>query len=117
MHNNVNDLIGYTYNLKLLLFDDNFNLVNDELELDRIKKHLLEDKPIFMKINGNFTDVTIKWDKKEISVIDEYFMGDLFANPIYNNDSLIMTHTQQRLIHAYSKYNIKFHITRLMCKG
>ena len=43
-------------------------------------------------------------------------MGDLFSNPIYNFDSIIVNHTKQIIsnINNKSNYNIKFYISKLI---
>ena len=41
-------------------------------------------------------------------------MGDLFASPIYEMDSLILKHIQTIISNIKSKYNIKFHLSRII---
>lgn len=42
-------------------------------------------------------------------------MGDLFSNPIYDFDSIILQHTQETISNINCKYIIKFYISRLLC--
>ena len=43
-------------------------------------------------------------------------MGDLYSNPPYNLDSIIVNHTNQIIssINNKSNYNIKFYISKLI---
>lgn len=41
-------------------------------------------------------------------------MGDLFANPIYDFDSIILHHTQKTISKIKCKYDIKFYISRII---
>lgn len=107
--------MNYTHNLKILLLDTNNSIIKDDIFLDEIKNILCQNNTNLIEWNGKPMNITIKWEKKELNIIDKYFMGDLFSNPIYNFDSLILNHTQQIISKINSKYIIKFHISRIIC--
>ena len=60
--------------------------------------------------------VTIKWCRKELNDIEKQFMGDLYSNPAYDFDSIIVNHVNQIIstINNTSNYSIKFYISRLV---
>ena len=106
----------YTHNLKIILVDDSGNIILDNDFLDEIKNtlcQLITKKVIW---NGKNIDITIKWHRKELNNIENQFMGDLYSNPAYDFDSIIVNHTNQIIsnINNKSKYNIKFYISRLI---
>ena len=104
----------YTHNLKILFIDDNNNIIEDDIFLDEIKNILCQNNSINIEWNGILQNFTIKWNKQNLNKINTHFMGDLFANPIYNHDSIILNHTQQIISKINSKYKIKFYISRLI---
>jgi hypothetical protein len=73
--------------------------------------------------NGKPKNIIIKWEQKELSKVNKLFMGDLFASPIYDFDSIIFNHTNDIITQIYinsnsssnSKYKIKFYISRIIC--
>ena len=107
----------YTHNLKIILVDTDGNIVEDNIFLDEIKNTLcqLNTKKVMRWSNKNI-DVTIQWHRKELNNIEKHFMGDLFSNPIYNFDSIIVNNTKQIIssINNKSNYNIKFYISKLI---
>ena len=66
--------------------------------------------------NGQLLDITIKSDKKELFEINQAFMGDLFSNPIYDSDRIILHHTEKTIfkIDYKCKYFVKFYISRMI---
>ena len=106
----------YTHNLKIILVDSCGNIILDNDFLDEIKNTLCQSNTIKIKWNNQNTDITIKWHKKELNNIEKQFMGDLYSNPIYNFDSIILNHTNQIIlkINNTSNYNIKFYISKFI---
>lgn len=107
---------AYTHNLKIILVDTNGNIVSDNDFLDEIKNALCQLNTKKVKWNNKNLDVTIKWDRKGLNNIEKQFMGDLYSNPIYSVDSIIVNHTNQIIsnINNKSNYNIKFYISKLI---
>ena len=106
----------YTHNLKIILVDSSGNIVSDNDFLDKIKNTLCQSNTKKVQWNGTNLDVSIKWNRKELNNIEKQFMGDLYSNPAYDSDSIIINHTNQVIsnIDNKSNYNIKFHISRLI---
>lgn len=106
----------YTHNLKILLFDNDNNIICDNDFLEKIKTELCELNTKNIKWNTENIKVSIKWYKKELNNIDKQFMGDLFSKPIYDYDSIIIKHTEKIIsnINNPFNYNIKFYISRLV---
>jgi hypothetical protein len=48
--------------------------------------------------------------------MEKQFMGDLYSNPAYSFDSIIVNHTKQIIssINNKSNYSIKFYISKLI---
>ena len=107
---------AYTHNLKIILVDTDGNIVSDNDFLDEIKNTLCQLNTKKVQWNSKNLDVTIKWHKKELNNIEKQFMGDLYLNPAYDSDSIIVNHTKQIIsnINNTSNYNIKFYISRLI---
>ena len=107
---------AYTHNLKIILVDTNGNIVSDNDFLDEIKNTLCQLNTTKIQWNSTNLDVTIKWHRKELNNIEKQFMGDLYSNPAYNFDSIIVNHTKQIIssINNKSNYNIKFYISKLI---
>ena len=106
----------YTHNLKIILVDSTGNIILDNDFLDEIKTILCQTNTTKIEWNGKNMDITIKWHKKELTNIEKQFRGDLYSNPAYNFDSLILNHTNQVIlkIKNTSNYDIKFYISRLI---
>ena len=106
----------YTHNLKIILVDDSGNIILDNDFLDKIKNTLCQLNTKKVIWNGKNIDITIKWYRKELNNIEKHFIGDLYAIPAYNFDSIIVNHTNQIIsnINNKSNYNIKFYISRLI---
>jgi hypothetical protein len=104
----------YSHNLKVLLLDNSKNIVEDELVLNEIKDVLSKSNNISLIWNGKFENFTINWERQHLSKIQDYFMGDLFANPIYEYDSIILNHTREVISKIECKYIIKFYISRII---
>ncbi len=106
----------YTHNLKIILVDSNGNIILDNDFLNEIKNTLCQLNTKEVQWNNKNVDATIEWNRKELNDIDKQFMGDLFSNPIYNFDSIIVNHTKQIIssINNKSNYNIKFYISKLI---
>jgi predicted metal-dependent hydrolase len=106
----------YTHNLKIILVDRNGNIILDNEFLDEIKNTLCQLNTKKLQWNSQNIDITIEWHKKELDNIEKQFMGDLFSNPIYEHDSIIVNHTTQVIsnINNKSNYEIKFYIYRLV---
>jgi predicted metal-dependent hydrolase len=106
----------YTHNLKIILADSSGNIILDNDFLDEIKNTLCQLNTKEVKWNNQNINITIKWHRKEVNNIEEQFMGDLFSNPIYNFDSIIVNHTNQIIsnINNKSNYYIKFYISKLI---
>jgi hypothetical protein len=106
----------YTHNLKIILVDDNNNIIEDKVILNEIKDILSRNNTHKIEWNNKLLDVTIKWEKKELSEISQILMGDLFSHPIYEYDSIILDHTQKTInkIDCRYKYFIRFYISRII---
>ena len=104
----------YTHNLKIILLDNN-SIIEDKEILNEIKSILSKNNTHKIKWNGQLQNFTIKWDKIELSEINQTLMGDLFSNPIYDFDSTILRHTQETISKINCKYIIKFYISRILC--
>ena len=61
-------------------------------------------------------DITIIWQRKELTNIEKQFVGDLYSNPAYDIDSIIVNHTKQIIstINNESNYDINFYISRII---
>jgi hypothetical protein len=105
----------YSHNLKILLVDSNNNIIEDIPTLNEIKSILTKNNTHVMEWNRKLENFTIQWDKKELSDIDQSFMGDLFANPIYDFDRIILNHTQKTISNINCKYVIRFYISKIIC--
>jgi len=106
--------MNYTHNLNILLFDNEDNSVKDDIFLNEIKNILCKNNTIVCDYNGKKENIIIKWDRNELNNIEKYFMGDLFAFPIYDMDSLILKHTNSIISNIKSRYTIKFHLSRII---
>ena len=106
----------YTHNLKIILVDSSENIVLDNDFLDEIKNTLCQTNTKKVQWNNQNIGVTIKWHRKELTNIEKQFMGDLYSNPAYNFDSIIVNHATQIIsnINNTSNYNIKFYISRVV---
>ena len=107
---------AYTHNLKIILIDTNGNIVSDNNFLNEIKNTLCQLNTQKIQWNSTPLDVKIKWHRKELNDIEKQFMGDLYSNPAYNLDSIIVNHTTHIIssINNKSNYNIKFYISKLI---
>ncbi len=106
----------YTHNLKIILVDTNGNIILDNDFLDEIKNTLCQLNTTKVRWNNQNVNISIKWERKELNNIEKQFMGDLYSNPPYNLDSIIVNHTNQIIssINNKSNYNIKFYISKLI---
>jgi hypothetical protein len=106
----------YSHNLKIILVDSSGNIILDNDFLDEIKNTLCEVNTRNVQWNNQKIGVTIKWHRKELTNIEKQFMGDLYSNPAYNFDSIIVNHATQIIskINNASNYNIKFYISRVI---
>ena len=105
----------YSHNLKIILIDNNNNIIEDNVVLDELKSILSKNNTQKIEWNGKGVNITIKWNKKDLNNINQSLMGDLFSNPIYDFDSIILQHTQETISNINCKYIIKFYISRLLC--
>ena len=103
----------YTHNLKIVLIEKN-TIIEDKDIQNEIKNVLSKNNTHKVEYNGKLQTVTIKWDKKELSEINQTLMGDLFSYPIYEFDSIILRHTQKTILNINCKYTIKFYISRVL---
>ena len=105
----------YTHNLKIILVDNNNDIIIDNEFLDEIKNALCKLNSIYILWNNTNLNVMIKWDKKNLNKVDNHFVGDLFLDSMYNNDSIITNHVKNVIlcINNKSKHNIKIYISRL----
>jgi hypothetical protein len=108
--------LEYTHNLKIILVDENNIIVEDSVLLNEIKSILTNNNTHTIVWNGQLLDFTIKWDKKELCEINQALMGDLFSNPIYDSDRIILDHTEKTIfkIDYKCKYFVKFYISRII---
>lgn len=109
--------MNYTHNLKILLLDNKDNIIDDEVFLNEIKNILCQNNTIMLDWNGKPKNITIKWEQKKLSKLNKLFMGDLFACPIYEFDSIILNHTNNIIlqqINSNKNYLIKFYISRII---
>ncbi len=106
----------YTHNLKIILVDTDGNIILDNDFLDEIKNTLCQLNTTKVRWNNQNVNISIKWERKELNNIEKQFMGDLYSNPPYNLDSIIVNHTNQIIssINNKSNYNIKFYISKLI---
>jgi len=106
----------YTHNLKIILLTPAGNIILDGDFLDEIKNALCLTNTIKTHWNGKKIDVTIKWCRKQLNGIETQFMGDLFSNPAYEIDSIIVNHVAEIISNINNTSNciVKFHMTRLV---
>lgn len=104
----------HSHNLKIILVDNNGNIVEDQIQLHLIKNMFCEPQTHIMELTGKRENITIVWNRKKLDKIQTCFMGDLFASPIYEIDSIILKHTQITIDSIISNYKIKFYISRLI---
>ena len=73
-----------------------------------------EIKTIFNEPQSHIMERNIKrdieWKRQPLNKIQNHFMGDLFASPIYETDSIIYNHTKKTINNIKSKYKIHFYI-------
>jgi hypothetical protein len=105
----------YTHNLKIILVDKNGKIILDNYILDEIKKTLCQLNTKKVSWNNENLEVSIKWERKELTNIEKELMGDLYSTPVYNLDSIIVNHTNQ-IISSINKsnYKIKYHISKVI---
>ena len=108
--------IAYSHNLKIILVDACGNIILDGDFLDEIKNALSLTNTIKTHWNGKKIDITIKWCRRQLNGIETHFMGDLFSNPAYEIDSIIVNHVAQIISNINNTSNciVKFHISRLV---
>jgi hypothetical protein len=104
----------YTHNLKIILLDNINNIIEDDVILHEIKNVLCQNNTNIIEWNRKSKNITIKWDKKELSDINKHLMGDLFSYPIYDSDRIIVNHTQQTISKIHCKYKIHFYISKII---
>ena len=105
----------YSHNLKIILIDNNNNnIIQDEDVLNEIKNILSKNNTHKIEWNGQIQNFTIKWDKIELSKINQSLMGDLFSYPMYDSDKIILYHTQESFSKIKCKYIVKFYISRII---
>ena len=80
--------MNYTHNLNLLFIDNSGNIVEDEEYMDEIKQIFNEPQSHIMEREV----YTIEWKRENLNKIQSHFMGDLFASPIYEKDSILYNH-------------------------
>lgn len=112
--------LRFTHNLRILLIDAKENIVDNDEILKIVKEKLKEDytHPIYTSSSKIPWNITIKWELKDLTKTQSYFMGDLFACPSYDFDSIIYEHTETTLKQIekdlnITDYKIKFHISRM----
>jgi hypothetical protein len=106
---------AYTHNLKLVLVDTSGNIVEDEAYMNEIKKFFCEPQSHPISWTRKREEYTILWTQKQLDKLQKHFMGDLFACPIYEQDSIILIHTHKTIKKIPNpKYKIHFHISRVM---
>lgn len=110
--------MNYTHNLKVLLFDADNKLVEDQNVLNEMKNILCQNNTVDVLWNEKYQSVTIKWDKIELGEISKHLIGDLFACPVYGVDTIILQHTKSvisKIKHMYdNKYTIAFHVSGII---
>jgi len=106
-------VIAYTHNLKIILTENNI-IIEDKVVLDEIKSILCKNHTHKIEWDGKLLDITIKWDKFELSGVNQALMGDLFSHPIYDFDTIILHHTQETISKINCKYIVKFYISRII---
>ena len=106
----------YTHNLKIILVDRSGNIVIDNDFLDKIKNELCKVNTRKMQWYNRNIDITIIWQRKELTNIEKQFVGDLYSNPAYDIDSIIVNHTKQIIstINNTSNYDIQFYISNII---
>lgn len=106
-----------THNLKIVFLDDHNKVVEDAVFLQEIYAVLTQEKTHDLEWNGVQQPFTIRWDKRTLDEIDKHFVGELFARPAYQQDSIIIEHTEKTLAsipaHLHG-YDIRFYISRLL---
>lgn len=115
-HDDNDPTLRYSHNLKVLLFDrETNNIVEDNVVLDSIKDALCKNNTHKVEWNKSLHNTTLKWEREKLTDIATYFIGDLFANPIYDYDSIIIQNTSRTINNnkLNCKYNIRFHISRM----
>ena len=110
--------VSYTHNLKLVVVDDEDNIVVDET-IELIKSCFIQENTHKILWNNTNEKYTIKWDMIQLDKLNSQFMGDLFSCPIYNFDSIIIEHIQKtirnvsKICKLDDNYKIKFHLSRI----
>ena len=115
----------FTHNMKVLLIDEEDNIVEDAELLYIIKEKLNQPNTQMIMISpiNHQWKVTVNWEYKNISKLQSYFMGDLFACPSHSFDNLIYEHTEKTMkeIEVELKteglcdinHKIRFHISKM----
>ena len=91
--------------MKLLFIYESGNIIEDEIKtiFNESQTHMIH-REVY----------TIEWKRQSLNKIQSHFMGDLFASPIYEIDSIIYNHTKKTIDNIKSKYTIRFYISRLI---
>ena len=104
----------FSYNMKLLLLDENNKVVEDQLFLDEVKNILCQSNSCTLFWNGKYHIFSYQWIKKDLDELEKYFMGDLFLCPIYTFENVLEEHVQQILSRFETKYSIIFYIHKII---
>ena len=106
---------GYTHNLKIILVDNNGNIVLDNDFINEIKNTLCKANTLPVQWNGEIIDVSIKWHKINLNHFNSHLFGDFFAFPAFNSEFIIFNHTFN-VISNFKKhgFTVKFNISKLL---
>jgi len=104
----------YTHNLKIILLDNNNNIIENKNILNKIKNILFIVNIYNIEWNVLILNISIKWDKILLSYLNQELMGDLFSYPIYP-DRIIYNNTKETILKINCKYIIKFYISKILC--
>ena len=104
----------YTHNLKLILVNKNNSLIKDDVFLEEVKTILCQSNTCDLEWNGKINPFTYQWIKRNLTELESHLMGDLFLNPIYEFDTLLVRHVKQILSKINCEYKIIFYITRII---
>ena len=111
----------YTHNLKIILVDKQNNIITntntDDSFLASVKAKFTKNIIHPIEWNGKMENISVQWFQNPLNDVQKYFMGDLFACPIYEMDSILVKHCEKTIASCITdnkEYSIRFHISRII---
>ena len=120
----------HTYNLKLLILNNDGQIVKDDVLYENIKNELVKNTTHTFRTSVNGTqesaDVTytIKWEYYPMNGIEKEFMGDFLTVPEKEFDMIMVEHTnitisdiEKNVFLNPQGNSVAFYISKLLATG